>query len=111
MAVSARKRTARREDLGLTRAEFAILRRLDTPQKIQLFVNAIPANHEIGGETILSVRQVLRQRRARFSARPRAVPPRAALGRNFQAQRRAAALSRPGLPQPARARDVVLPRI
>jgi hypothetical protein len=64
MAVSSRKRIARREDLGLTRAEFAILRRLDTPQKIQLFVNAIPANHEIGGETILSVRQVLRQRRA-----------------------------------------------
>jgi hypothetical protein len=64
MAVNARKRIARREDLGLTRAEFAILRRLDTPLKIQLFVNAIPANHEIGGETILSVRQVLRQRRA-----------------------------------------------
>src|SRR5882724_10388967 len=64
MAVSARKRTARREDLGLTRAEFAILRRLDAPQKIQLFLNAIPANHEIGGETILSVREVLRQRRA-----------------------------------------------
>ncbi len=59
-----RRKRARREDLGLTRAEFAILRRLNTPQKIQLFVNAIPANHEIGGETILSVRQVLRQRRA-----------------------------------------------
>jgi hypothetical protein len=64
MAVRARKRTARREDLGLTRAEFALLRRLDAPQKIQLFLNAIPANHEIGGETILSVREVLRQRRA-----------------------------------------------
>jgi hypothetical protein len=64
MAASTNRRSARREDLGLTRAEFAILRRLGTPQKIQLFVNAIPANHEIGGETILSVRQVLRQRRA-----------------------------------------------
>jgi len=64
MAASTHRKSARREDLGLTRAEFAILRRLDTPQKIQLFVNAIPANHEIGGETILSVRQVLRQRRA-----------------------------------------------
>ncbi|HEY2969382.1 MAG TPA: hypothetical protein VGK75_13580, partial [Casimicrobiaceae bacterium] len=62
MAASTHRKSARREDLGLTRAEFAILRRLDTPQKIQLFVNAIPANHEIGGETILSVRQVLRQR-------------------------------------------------
>ena len=64
MAVSARKRIARREDLGFTRAEFAILRRLDTPPKIQAFLNAIPINHEIGGETILSVREVLRRRRA-----------------------------------------------
>jgi hypothetical protein len=64
MTVSMSRASARREDLGLTRAEFAILRRVDTPPKIQLFINAIPANHEIGGETILSVRQVLRQRRA-----------------------------------------------
>src|SRR6266498_4835035 len=64
MAAPARKRIARREHLELTGAEFAILKRLDTPQKIQLFINAIPANHEIGGETILSVREVLRQRRA-----------------------------------------------
>jgi hypothetical protein len=64
MTFRARKRVARREDLGLTRAEFAILRRLDTPQKIQACLTAIPANHEIGGETILSVREVLRQRRA-----------------------------------------------
>lgn len=64
MAAPAHTRIARREDLELTRTEFAILNRLDTPQKVQLFVNAIPANHEIGGETILSVRQVLRQRRA-----------------------------------------------
>ncbi len=64
MTLSTRRKSARREDLGLTRAEFSILRRLDAPPKIQLFLNAIPANHEIGGETILSVRQVLRQRRA-----------------------------------------------
>jgi len=64
MAAPARKRIARREHLELSGAEFAILKRLDTPQKIQLFINAIPANHEIGGETILSVREVLRQRRA-----------------------------------------------
>ena len=64
MDAPARTRIARRENLELTGPEFAILKRLDTPQKIQLFVNAIPANHEIGGETILSVRQVLRQRRA-----------------------------------------------
>lgn len=64
MANRVPRRIARREDLGLTPGEFAILRRLDTPPKIQLFINAIPANQEIGGETILSVRQVLRQRRA-----------------------------------------------
>jgi hypothetical protein len=57
-------RFARREDLGLSPNEFAILKRLSTPQKIQAFLNAIPSNHELGGETILSVREVLRQRRA-----------------------------------------------
>jgi hypothetical protein len=64
MASQAHRRLARREDLGLTRAEFAVLRDLRTPQKLQTFVNAIPINHEVGGETILSVRQVLAQRRA-----------------------------------------------
>jgi hypothetical protein len=57
-------RPARRDALGLTRGEFAVLARLSTPQRIQAFLNAIPANHEQGGETILSVREVLRQRRA-----------------------------------------------
>jgi hypothetical protein len=54
----------RREDLGLTPAEFLTLKRLSTPERIQAFVTAIPINHEIGGETVLSVREVLRQRRA-----------------------------------------------
>ena len=58
------KRTANRKDLGLSATEFSALRRLDTPQKIQGFLNAIPINHELDGETILSVREVLRQRRA-----------------------------------------------
>ncbi|MBC8023824.1 MAG: hypothetical protein H7Y14_11930 [Burkholderiales bacterium] len=58
------RRVARREALGLTAREFATLERLATPQKIQAFLNAIPINHEIGGETVLSVREVLRQRRA-----------------------------------------------
>ena len=57
-------RRPRREDLGLDRAEFATLARLATPAKIQAFLNTVPANHEVGGETILSVREVLRQRRA-----------------------------------------------
>jgi hypothetical protein len=57
-------RLARRDDLAISSGEFALLARLSTPQKIQEFLNAIPANHELGGETILSVREVLRQRRA-----------------------------------------------
>ncbi len=60
----ATRRFARRDDLGLTLREYALLRRLDEPRKIQAFLNAIPCNHEIGGETVLSVREVLRQRRA-----------------------------------------------
>lgn len=55
---------ARREDLHLAAREFARLNGLSTPQRIQAFVSAIPANHETEGETILSVREVLRQRRA-----------------------------------------------
>jgi hypothetical protein len=64
MASIKRSRFARREDLGLNPREFAILQRLRTPEQVQLFVNAIPANYEIGGETSLAVREVLRQRRA-----------------------------------------------
>jgi hypothetical protein len=56
------RRFARREDLALTPAEFALLQRLSTPQKIQTFVNAIPINHELAGETIHSVRSVMRHR-------------------------------------------------
>ena len=63
--MSARSRShATREELRLTKSEFARLDRLDTPQRIQAFVNAIPSNHEVDGETILSVREALRQRRA-----------------------------------------------
>ena len=59
-----KKRFASRADLDLTQAEFALLRRLSTPQKIQTYLDAIPQNFEIGGETCLSVREALRQRRA-----------------------------------------------
>ncbi len=58
------RRFARAQDLGLGAREFATLKRLTSPAKIQAFVNAIPINHEVGGETVLSVREVLRQRRA-----------------------------------------------
>lgn len=58
------RRFARREDLGLTLAEFALLQRLSTPQKIQTYLNAVPINHELNGETIHSVRSVMRHRLA-----------------------------------------------
>ena len=58
------RQRARRQDLGLTGAEFAALRRLTTPTKIQAFLNALPQNHELDGETLYSVRGVLRARSA-----------------------------------------------
>jgi hypothetical protein len=64
MSYIARIRAARPAELGLDRGEYATLRRLSSPERIQAFLNAIPINHEIGGETVLSVREVLRQRRA-----------------------------------------------
>ena len=51
---------ARREDLGLAAREFAQLERLSSPRRIQDLLNAIPANHEPQGETVHSVRGVLR---------------------------------------------------
>lgn len=59
-----RRRRARREDLGLTPAEFAVLRRLDSPAKIQAFLNGLKQNFEPHGDTCNSVRTVLRERRA-----------------------------------------------
>src|SRR5687768_15615309 len=59
-----KKRYARREDLGLTPAEFAVLRRLDTPQKIQAFLYGLKQNFEVGGDTCRPVRRVLRHRAA-----------------------------------------------
>ncbi len=59
-----RPRFARREDLRLSKAEFAVLKRLSTPQRIQDFLNKMSPNFEIDGQTCLSVQEVLRQRRA-----------------------------------------------
>jgi hypothetical protein len=59
-----RKRFARREDLGLTPAEFAVLRRLDSPQKIQRFLYELGQNFELEGDTCRTVREVLRTRTA-----------------------------------------------
>jgi len=48
--------------LGLTAREHATLARLTTPERIQAFINAIPANHEPDGDTVHSVRNVLHHR-------------------------------------------------
>jgi len=55
---------ASRETLGLTRAEFATLRRLRTPEKIQDFVYRLKQNFEPSGDSCNSVRTVLKIRRA-----------------------------------------------
>lgn len=59
-----RVRPARIEDLGLTRAEFAVLRRLSTPEKIQDYLLALGQNFELDGDSCASVRMVLRNRYA-----------------------------------------------
>ena len=59
-----RRRSARRADLGLDAAEFAVLRRLDTPQKIQAFLTALRQNFEPNGDSCRPVRVVLRERSA-----------------------------------------------
>jgi hypothetical protein len=57
-------RTPPRWTRDLTEAERRILRRLDTPRRIQDFLETIPANHEPHGETCKSPREVLRTRTA-----------------------------------------------
>ena len=59
-----KKRVAGREDLGLSPAEFAVLRRLDTPRKIQEFLYGLRQNFEVGGDTCRTVRAVLHHRAA-----------------------------------------------
>lgn len=58
------KRFARREDLGLSKADFAVLARLDTPQKIQAFLYGLKQNFEPKGDTCRPVREVLKTRTA-----------------------------------------------
>lgn len=48
----------------LTREELSLLRALNTPEKIQTFVSAIPHNFEKNGDSCMSVREVLRTNRA-----------------------------------------------
>jgi len=59
-----KRRRARREDLGLSAGEFAVLRRLDSPHKIQRFLYALRQNFEPNGDSCRPVRVVLRERSA-----------------------------------------------
>jgi hypothetical protein len=45
-------------------SEFRFLSKLNAPLKIQMFLESIPFNHERGGETCMSVRRILRMRKA-----------------------------------------------
>lgn len=51
-------------NIGLTPDELSILTKLDSPEKIQTFVSAIPHNFEVNGDSCMSVREVLSKRRA-----------------------------------------------
>ncbi len=44
----------------LTPAELRVFARLDTPQKIQTYLDRLPANFELDGDTIMSPRRTLR---------------------------------------------------
>lgn len=50
--------------IGLTQKELATLSKLNTPQRIQTFVSAIPQNFEPNGDSCMSVREVLQTNRA-----------------------------------------------
>lgn len=49
---------------SLTSSELKILKRLNTPQKIQDYLDALPINYEKKGETCMSPRRVLREKKA-----------------------------------------------
>ncbi len=49
---------------GLTARELKILKKLSTPRKIQDFLDTLPINYEKRGETHMSPRRVLHERRA-----------------------------------------------
>ncbi len=51
------------KQLGLTKKEEKILKKLNSPKKIQDFLNKIPINFEPEGDTCFSPRKVLRERR------------------------------------------------
>ena len=119
----------------LTPAERRVFARLDTPQKIQAFLEKLPPNFELEGETYMSPRRALKARTVHcaeaavlaaailiYHGQPvwlmdiRALPSdqdhivtlvqtTRAVGRDQQDQSRRAALARSDLPQPARSGD------
>lgn len=48
----------------LALADIKILSRLNTPQKIQDFLDSLPINHESGGETCMSPSRVIKEKKA-----------------------------------------------
>jgi hypothetical protein len=48
----------------LTATELSTLKKLSSPKKIQDFLDTLPINHEKSGETYMSVRRVLREKKA-----------------------------------------------
>src|SRR3989344_8630666 len=55
---------AEKEFAKLNRSEIKLFRKLNTPKKIQDFINSLPINFETGGETCFSPRLVLKKNRA-----------------------------------------------
>ena len=53
------RRRATIEDLGLTKGEFAVLRRHSSPEKIQKYLLEMNQNFELDGDSCASVRMVL----------------------------------------------------
>ncbi|MDP3731184.1 MAG: hypothetical protein Q8R34_01670, partial [bacterium] len=49
---------------NLTKEEIKLFKKLNSPRKLQDFINAIPANFEKRGETLMSPRRVLRENKA-----------------------------------------------
>lgn len=49
---------------GLSSSEFTFLKKLSTPQKIQDYLDTLPFNFEKNGDTYMSPRRVLREKRA-----------------------------------------------
>jgi hypothetical protein len=55
---------SRTDKLHLTAAELKFLRRLNSPRKVQDYLNTLKQNHEPEGDTCLSPRRVMREKRA-----------------------------------------------